>query len=896
MRVPVSWLTEHLELGDDVTPDRLVEAFVNLGVEVEGVEQVGNVTGPLVVGRVAEIEELTEFKKPIRYCRVEVGGPEDPAEDSADAEDDTAAGAAGDGDDGTADGGDDADSAETDAASENADGAETGTGDTDTSGDTADLGGGLPQPRTNGIVCGARNFAEGDLVVVALPGAVLPGDFAISARKTYGRVSEGMICSAKELGIGEDHSGILVLPPGTADPGDDAREILDLDDTVLDVTPTPDRGYALSIRGLARELSCALDVPFGDPARVDVPEPEGEAWPVRVEDPEGCPRFVLRRVTGLDAGAPTPWWMRRRLLLAGMRSISLAVDVTNYVMLELGQPLHAFDTGSIKGDLVVRRAAEGETLTTLDDAERALDPDDVVIADDTGVISLAGTMGGATTEISAESTDVLLEAAHWDPASISRTARRHKLFSEAAKRFERFADPQLCEAALERAAKLLRQYGDGSIQPGRTVVGEAAPMPAVTMPINLPDKVAGVRYERGVTVGRLTQIGCKVSIDTADDGTTLVSAVPPSWRSDLVQPADLVEEVLRLEGYDSIPSELPPAPAGRGLSEAQRRERAVSRSLAEAGYVEVLPFPFVSESVWDRFALPADDERRRTVEVRNPLEADKNRLTTTLLPGLLETLQRNISRGSRDVALFHIGQVVLPGEDGGAAPDPGVAGRPDDEQLAALEAAVPHQPRHVAVVLSGRRLRDGWWGQGEQAGWADAIQAARLVAQAAKTELRVEADDVLPWHPGRCARLVAGESTIGHAGELHPKVLEALELPPRTVAMELDLDALPLREVRPAPSISAFPPVLLDVALVVADDVPSADVADALRSGGGELLEDVTLFDLYTGEQVGEGKHSLAYKLRFRAGDRTLTVEEATEARDAAVAAVTERCGATLRA
>ncbi|MBB3053435.1 phenylalanyl-tRNA synthetase beta chain [Prauserella isguenensis] len=866
MRVPVSWLTEHLELGDDVTADTLVEAFVNLGVEVESVERVGEVAGPLVVGRVAEIEELTEFKKPIRYCRVEIGEP-----DSAD----------------------DTDGEAYDEATRPAD-ADDEAGDNE-AGDDDEVAGGLPKPRTNGIVCGARNFAEGDLVVVALPGATLPGDFTIAERKTYGRISQGMICSAKELGIGDDHSGILVLPPGTASPGDDAREILDLDDTVLELTPTPDRGYALSVRGLARELSCALDVPFGDPARLDVPEPEGEAWPVRVEDPEGCPRFVLRRVTGLDAGAPTPWWIRRRLLLAGMRPISLAVDVTNYVMLELGHPLHAFDTGSLKGDLVVRRAEEGEKLTTLDDAERALDPDDVVIADDTGVISLAGTMGGATTEIGTESTDVLLEAAHWDPAAISRTARRHRLFSEAAKRFERFTDPQLCEAALERAAKLLRRHGDGSIQPGRTVVGEAEPAPAVTMPINLPDRVAGVRYERGVTVGRLTQIGCKVAVDTADDGTTLVHAVPPSWRSDLIQPADLVEEVLRLEGYDSIPSELPPAPAGRGLTEAQRRERAVSRALAEAGYVEALPFPFVSASVWDDFALPADDVRRRTVEVQNPLESDKNRLTTTLLPGLLDAVQRNISRGTRDVSLFHIGQVVLAGDGQVAAPDPGVEGRPADDELAALEAAVPDQPRHVAVVLAGQRLRDGWWGKGETAGWADAIQAARLVAAAAKTELEVEAADALPWHPGRCARLIADGETVGYAGELHPKVLEALELPKRTVAMELNLDGLPLREVRPAPSISAFPPVLLDVALVVDADVPSAQVAAALRDGGGELLEDVALFDLYTGEQVGEGKRSLAYKLRFRAEDRTLTAEEANGARDAAVAAVTERFGATLR-
>ncbi|SEP21964.1 phenylalanine--tRNA ligase subunit beta [Amycolatopsis saalfeldensis] len=854
MRVPVSWLTEHLDVGAEVTPQDLADAFVRIGIEVDELSELGPVTGPLVVGRVAEIEELTGFKKPVRFCRVEVG-EEASEEDTVPADED--------------------DDEDDDAPFEDE---------------------GPHGIRTRGIVCGARNFAEGDLVVVALPGAVLPGDFAIAARKTYGRVSDGMICSAQELGLGDDHTGILVLPSGTASPGDDAKELLGLSDTVIEVTPTPDRGYALSIRGLARELSNALDVPFGDPASLEIPAAEGDAWPVRVEDPEGCPRFVLRRVKGLDATAPTPWWMRRRLMLAGIRSISLAVDVTNYVMLELGHPLHAFATSAIQGDLVVRRAKPGEKLTTLDDAERKLDADDIVIADDSGVISLAGTMGGASTEITAESTDVLLEAAHWNPASISRTARRHKLFSEAAKRFERFTDPALCAAAVELAARLLRQYGDAAIQPGRTDEGGVAPNPPVTMPINLPDQMAGVRYQRGVTVKRLGQIGCRVTVSTSDEGISLVTATPPTWRGDLVQPADLVEEVLRLEGYDSIPSQLPAAPAGRGLTDTQRRRRGVARALAEDGYVEVLPFPFVSDSVWDAFGLPADDVRRNTVRVRNPLEADQDRMATTLLPGLLDTLQRNVSRGMKDVSLFHIGQVVLPKPNQLKVPDLGVEHRPTDEQLAVLEAAVPAQPVHVAVVLTGRRRRAGWWGEGEPARWADAVQAARVVAETAGVELTVQSADLLPWHPGRCAQLRVGDWPVGHAGELHPKVVEALGLPPRTVAMELDLDAIPLPDSRPAPSVSAYPPVLLDVALVAATDVPSADLADVLRTGAGELLEEITLFDVYTGEQVGEGKRSLAYKLRFRAPDRTLTVDEATKARDAALAAAGERFGATLRA
>lgn len=843
MRVPVSWLTEHLELDSDIGTQELVDALIRIGVEVDDVAPLGPVTGPIVVGQVTEITELTEFKKPIRYCRVDVGGGAEQDESAAEGE------------------------------------------------ELAE-----PRPATRGVVCGATNFVVGDLVVVALAGAVLPGDFTIAERKTYGHISEGMICSARELGLGDDHAGILVLPPDSGTPGEDAREGLGLDDTVLELVPTPDRGYALSVRGLARELACALEAPFADPGSRDIPEAKGTAWPVRIEDPSGCGRFVVRRVKGLDASAPSPWWMRRRLMLAGIRSISLAVDVTNYVMLELGQPLHAFDTGSVKGELVVRRAKPGEKLTTLDDAERELDVDDVVIADDSGVISLAGTMGGASTEITSDSTDVLIEGAHWDPPSISRTARRHKLFSEAAKRFERFTDPALPPVAVELAVRLLHEFGGATVEAGRTDEGGYQPMPAISMPIALPDRTAGVRYERGVTVRRLTQIGCKVSIDTAEDGSALVIAEPPSWRSDLTQPADLVEEVLRLEGFDSIPSELPAAPAGSGLTDAQRRRRAVSRALAESGYVEVLPFPFVSKSVWDAFGLGDDDVRRAGAKVLNPLEADKNELATTLLPGLLEIALRNVSRGFRDLGLYHMGQVVLPHAAGLKVPDPSVAQRPSDAEVAALEGAVPAQPLHVAVVLTGNRQRAGWWGAGEAAGWQDAVEAARTVASAAGVELDVRSASLLPWHPGRCAQLLVGDWPIGHAGELHPKVVEALGLPKRTVAMELDLDAIPLVDRRPVPSVSPYPPVLLDVALVVDAEVPAAELAAALRRGGGDLLEDVALFDVYTGDQVGEGKRSLAFKLRMRAPDRTLTVEDATNARDAAVAAAHERFGATLRA
>ncbi|ASU78540.1 phenylalanine--tRNA ligase subunit beta [Actinopolyspora erythraea] len=829
MRIPVSWLAEHLELPEDTSVDALAEAFVRIGLEVEEVTRLTPITGPLVVGRVAEIEELTEFKKPVRYCQVEVGK------------------------------------------------SETG------------------EQQTRGIVCGATNFSAGSLVVVALPGTVLPGDFEITARKTYGRTSEGMICSARELGIGEDHDGILVLPPGSADPGTPANEIVGLDDSVVELAITPDRGYCFSVRGLARELSNAFDVPFGDPANRAIPDDDRPSRTVRIEDETACSRFVFRRLTGVDPTAPTPWWMQRRLALAGIRSLSLPVDITNYVMLEFGQPLHAWDAAKLSGDVVVRRAAEGESLVTLDGVERELDPDDIVICDDSGPVSLAGVMGGASTEIGQDTNDVLLEAANWEPAGISRMIRRHRLPSEAGKRFERGVDPAVAAVAAERAARLLVEYGEATISAGRTDVGQPSQPAPVTMPLALPDQVAGVRYERGVTAKRLTQIGCRIEVGTSDDGVGVVTALPPSWRPDLTQPADLVEEVLRLEGYHTIPSVVPSAPTGSGLTAAQRRERAVSRALAHDGYVEVLPFPFTGEATLEALGITEDDPRRRALRALNALESDRALLSTTLLPGLLDSLQRNVSRGRRDLALFHIGQVVLPEPEQPSVPELGVEQRPSDEQLAALHAALPAQPRHVGVVLAGQRERSGWWGAGRDAEWSDAVRAARLVADTAGVPLTVSAGDRAPWHPGRCAALEVDGTVVGYAGELHPKVVEALELPKRTCAMELDLDALPVTDGRPAPDISAYPPVRLDVALVVDEGVPAADLAEALRSGGGELVEDIRLFDVFTGEQLGVDKKSLAFALRLRAPDRTLTQQEATEVRDSAVAAADQRFGAVLR-
>ncbi|TKK83599.1 phenylalanine--tRNA ligase subunit beta [Herbidospora galbida] len=848
MKVPLSWLREYVDLPP-VTAHEIADKLTAAGLKLEAIASHGHDLKNVVVGQVIEIEELTGFKKPIRHCLVDVGEAE---------------------------------------------------------------------PRE--IVCGATNFAVGAVVPVALPGAVLPGGFEIASRKTYGRLSDGMICSEAELGIAESSPGILLLPADTP-LGADVVELLGLRDDVLELEITPDCGYALSIRGVAREAATAFGVPFRDPAALELPATDGVTHPAEIGDPTACDRFVLRAVSGFDPSAESPLWMRVRLTRAGMRPVSLAVDVTNYVMLELGQPLHAFDRNTIQGGIVVRRALPGERLETLDHVTRDLAEDDILITDDSGAIGLAGTMGGLSTEISDSTTDIVIEAAHFSATGVARMSRRHNLVSEASKRFERGVDRELPLAASWRAVQLLTELGDGVAEPGVThAQADVAPV-AITIPSGHPARVAGVPYTRETVVTRLEQIGCRVVdgvVEAAEGGRGVaatgvvtsgdlaaklavsgddpITVYPPSWRPDLTDPNDLAEEVIRLEGYDTLPSILPGAPAGAGLTETQRLRRRVGRALALSGYVEVLSYPFIGTRDLDHLQLPADDDRRRATRLVNPLSEDEPFMRTTLLPGLLKTLVRNVGRGFTDLALFETGLVYRPGADAPeTAPILTVERRPTDEELALFTAALPEQPVRVAAVLAGEFERSGWWGQGRAATWADAIEAARAVAREAGVTLDIRADQHEPWHPGRCAALYVGEVLVGHAGELHPRVVEAFGLPKRTAAMELELSRLAAPAPAQTPSISAYPVATQDVALIVPADTPVSSVEAALRDGAGDLLESVRLFDVYEGAQAGEGNKSLAYTLRFRATDRTLTADEIAAARDAAVELAAAQVGARLR-
>jgi phenylalanyl-tRNA synthetase beta chain len=740
-----------------------------------------------------------------------------------------------------------------------------------------------------GIVCGAHNFVEGDLVVVSLPGAVLPGGFAIAARKTYGHVSDGMICSGAELGIGGDASGIIVLPTGDAEVGDDAIELLGLGSEVLDLEVNPDRAYALSLRGVARDTALAYGLDFTDPADIEVVS-TGEGYPIRVDDSDACPVFAARAVTGFDPTRPTPRWMAQRIEQAGMRSISLAVDITNYVMLEIGHPIHGYDRAKLQGPIVVRRATEGEKLTTLDGVVRSLSTDDTVITDDRGPIGLAGVMGGEETELSGSTTDVLIEAAHWKAPMIARTARLHKLPSEASKRYERGVDPELPARATQRVAELLVEHGGGVIEDGLTVVGTAPERLPVSAPIDLPSRVSGVEIDATAVVEALEGNGCEVALD---HGTLTVT--PPSWRFDINDPYDLAEEVLRVVGYDKVPSVLPSAPAGHGLTTTQQLRRRVGMVLAGDGLVEVKTFPFAGPADWDRMGLPDDDPRRHQVMLENSLSAEQPGLTTTMLTGLLNALVLNVGRGHHDVRIVETGRVFEPRAGNPGAPIYGVDQRPTAEEFAALDAALPTQPQHVGLVMTGDAEHPSWGGSGRPVIWADAIAIVQHVAEVLHVDLNVEQAQRAPWHPGRCAAFVLDGVVIGHAGELHPRVLKSYGLPPRVVAAEFDLDALiaAAPAVGPRPDFSAYPVAKEDLALVVDESLPAATVHAALVGASG-LIESVRLFDVYVGDQVPEGKKSLAFALRLRAPDRTLTDADIKTARDAAVAAAAA-IGASLR-
>ncbi|MFS2281650.1 phenylalanine--tRNA ligase subunit beta [Microbacterium sp. OR21] len=833
MRVPISWLREYVDVAPDATAEDVLASFVSVGFEEEDIHRF-EITGPVVVGQVVSIEpEPQKNGKTINWCQVDVG---------------------------------------------------------------AENGG------VRGIVCGAHNFVVGDKVVVTLPGAVLPGPFPIAARKTYGHVSDGMIASARELGLGDEHDGIIVLSSLGLDPevGTDAIALLHLDDFAVDVNVTPDRGYAFSLRGLAREYSHATGAAFRDPAERDFAELQpGTGFEISVDDRApirgavGATEFVARVVRGVDPSRPTPPWMIARLSLAGMRSLGVLIDITNYVMLELGNPIHGYDLDKLQGGITVRRAREGERMTTLDGQERALHIEDLLITDGSGPIGLAGVMGGGTTEMGADTRNVLIEAATFDPITIARSARRHKLPSEASRRFERGVDPLIPFVAARRVADLMVELAGGTLTDEGGALFAEVEIAGIDLPRGFTQGVVGVDYTDEEIVAALEMIGAEV---TDAEGGWFV--IPPSWRRDLTDKWTLVEEVARIHGLDRIPSILPIPPSGRGYTALQRGRRRVADALAAAGFVETPSFPFTTEEHNDLHGS-ASGAHLPSIRLANALDGQAPFLRRSLVPGLLQTAHRNISRGLVDLALFEVGSVFTPeeGVEYGTDVVPPLGQRPSDETLAELNASIPPQPRLVSALLTGNITSRQPGRAAEHVDLADALDAVRAIAVAAGVEIEVTQTQRAALHPGRAGALVVAGEQIGYVGELHPQVSADADLPGRAYVLELDLDrALTLAGHRVvAESLSTFPAATQDVSLVVDAAVPASEVRAALIEGAGDLLESARLVDDYRGEGLGDGQKSLSFALRFRAADRTLTAAEASEAKMAGVAVAAERVGASIR-
>jgi phenylalanyl-tRNA synthetase beta chain len=733
--------------------------------------------------------------------------------------------------------------------------------------------------KTLSVVCGAPNAAPGIRTAFAPPGAILPGGHAVRAAAIRGVTSEGMLCSEKELGISDDHAGVLVLPPD-APLGADLVSYLGLDDVVLEIEITPNRPDALSVVGVAREIAALTGAPFHLPAfeAKETDPPAAALAAVRIDAPDLCPRFSARVISGLTV-RPSPPWLAQRLRAVGLRPINNLVDVTNYVMWELGQPLHAFDYDRLaEHTIVVRRARPGETMTTLDGQERALSTEMAMVCDPERALGVGGVMGGATSEVTDETTGVLLEAAYWDPGSIRRTSRALGLGTDAAYRFERGGDIDGLAQVLNRAAQLMADLGDGTVARGVIdVYPSPRPRPRIGLRLSRVERLIGVCPPRAEAVSILRRLGLEV-----DDSREALSVTVPSFRRDLFQEDDLVEELIRVWGYDKIPLS---RDRGGALMPVQRPAslrlaRAVGRQLGAAGLVECISYAFVDP---DRLAQMGWQDGAALLALENPLSRERSVLRPSLLPGLLEALITNASRQITDARLFEVGNVFSPHreEDGD---------RPVHEELWA------------GLALTGLRQPRAWHASRERVDIYDAKGMAELVLIAGA----VAEWDALPWpvgahpgfvEPGRGARLITAGRDVGYFAELAMPLREALDLPGPVFVAEVSLSALlalPAATPRYQP-LPRFPAVQRDLALVVSSEVTAGEIEAAIRAMHLPLLTRIALFDVYTGDQVGSGRRSLAWSLTFQAADRTLRDTEVNELHATIVTELRKRFDAEIR-
>jgi phenylalanyl-tRNA synthetase beta chain len=847
VRVPYSWLREYCDPG--VEPGQLAERLAMTGTEVERVGTVGPPSAQgFVVGKVLSAEPHPNADR-LRVCTVDTGDGE----------------------------------------------------------------------RT--IVCGAPNVAAGQTVPVALPGATLPGGHKISEAKLRGVESMGMICASSELGLGEGPPGIMVLAEetgfavssqsnsrrrnsGSLVPGTPLAEVLLIAEPVLELEVTPNRVDCFGIYGVAREVHAISAAPLAaEPWAEDaVAEGEGEVTDyasVAVEVPDLCPRFTARVFTEVTIG-PSPAWLQARLAAAGQRAINNVVDITNYVMLLTAQPLHAFDLDKVPdGALTVRTAAEGETMVTLDDVERKLDAETVLVCDRNGPSGIAGIMGGQVSEVSDQTTRVLLEVANWNGTNILRSSRLLSLRSEASSRFEKQLHPELCMRAQRVASRLMVELCGAKLVPGTIDVAAEIPAPRrLTLRGQRVEGLLGMAIAQADQIAYLERLGFGVEVNGEDIEVT----VPPDRDGDVTREVDLIEEVGRIHGLDEhLPSTLP-AVAGRvgGLSREQRLRRRAEDAMRDFGFNEVVGWSFTDPGQPGRLRIPADDERAAGVVLANPLSEDQSVMRTTVLGSLLDVAQRNLSRGADAVALFESGRVYLKSPPTGLktvyssalSPVGGLGG-----DFVGERAAPDREPRRIGCLAVGPLTPKSWRGGGEPADFFALKGVVEALAGQLGATIACEPGEEPFLHPGRWAALSVSGTSAGWIGELHPLVCRAWDIE-AAAGFEIDLAALVAAATAGEETyedVTTFPASYQDLAVVVPTELPAAELRQAILGGGGELLQAAHVFDIYEGEQVGEGRKSLALRLEFRAPDRTLTDDEVSERR-AAIEAALEKIGGLLRA
>ncbi len=733
---------------------------------------------------------------------------------------------------------------------------------------------------TVAVVCGATNHKTGDLVALAQPGTVLPGDFKIKKSKIRGQVSHGMLCSEKELGIAEESAGIMILPADLP-VGRPVFDVMGWRDYQIEIGLTPNRPDCLSVIGVAREVAALYGQQLKIPA-IDLHETAEQIdthAAVTIEAPRACPRYAARMIRGVRIG-PSPDWMVRRLEAVGMRSINNIVDVTNYVMMELGHPLHAFDFRLVAdGRIVVKNAQQGECFSTLDGQEHQLTTDDLMICDGRKPVALAGVMGGLNSEVQEDTETILLEAAYFNPVSVRRTSKRHSLHTESSHRFERGADVDMVPVALDRAASLMAMLGGGEVLSGvLDVYPEPLNKKEIVLQLAKLNNMLDLSIDGASVQTYLESIGLDVVSHNAGTGDGHFVVGIPSFRPDLEREIDLIEEVARLHGYDKIPVTMPGGIVDAPLPPlSQRRQKQLRDMMVTAGFSETINYSFVAANAGVKTGLSGDDERCTPIPILNPLSEEQAVMRTSLVPSLLETVTRNLNYRSTDLRLFELRPVFLADEKGQA-----------------------REPLSLVAVMTGRRDPQGWAQSEAQVDFYDIKGAVEnLLTGFGIKNVTFESSRTQPYlHPGKsCALLTDNGSVLGCMGEVHPRTLSVYGIDQPVYLLDLDAELLLQQQGlnQSFQPLSRFPDISRDSALLLDTTVRAAQVFDILKKIKSKNVEEVILFDMYTGAGIPDGKKSLGIRIRYRDMTKTLTEEEVGKAHDRMIGTLCEKLGAEIR-